>query len=406
MSYPTFTTVNYYAGSRLNRVSWLRSSSDFLNRAVVSPHARFVLLDNGNPVIHSTDAKVLRLALFSWADVSAAVLRGAAAFGGSRVFGADAYALEHGNGVEKYWQRATEGIASPEANIVFLGIDEAQPRGVGNAAEPDGVPVFAAAIEGTFRDEVLAGPYQVLDMRTVVITGSLDAGDAALVSQARALLDWHARYVYCPSCGSRQYPVWGGHKRACGGSLTALAKDAPFVQRLGAKPAICPSTKSVQNYGYPRSDPVVIVGILSRDNERLLLSRQKAWPPGLYSCVAGFVEQGESLEEAVRREAYEEAGVDVQTVAYHSSQPWPFPANLIIGAYGIATSSDTRLDLDRELEDAFFATRDEVLALVARNKDNSPTRNGNRVYIPGPSAIAHVLMAGWASGAATVPGKL
>lgn len=117
---------------------------------------------------------------------------------------------------------------------------------------------------------------------------------------------------------------------------------------------------------YPRTDPTVIMAIISPDGEGILLGRQKKWPPGFYSCLAGFLEPGESLEEAVRREIHEESGVRVGKVVYHSSQPWPFPANLMMGAIGqaIEGKDSIRLDLDNELEDARFFSRQEVLTAI------------------------------------------
>jgi NAD+ diphosphatase len=197
------------------------------------------------------------------------------------------------------------------------------------------------------------------------------------------------------------------------------------------------------------------MAVVSPDGEKILLGRQKKWPPGFYSCLAGFLEPGESLEEAVRREIHEESGVGVGKVTYHSSQPWPFPANLMMGAIGhaIEGQDSIRLDLDNELEDARFFTRQEVLAAVeasagwtltkkdiarmdedksnvssttqegrGRNWDQkdsgsvanvtersspspSPSRRRRRAgfKIPGHTAIAHVLISSWARGEAQVP---
>jgi NAD+ diphosphatase len=194
------------------------------------------------------------------------------------------------------------------------------------------------------------------------------------------------------------------------------------------------------------------MAVVSPDGESILLGRQKKWPRGFYSCLAGFLEPGESLEEAVRREILEESGIKVGRVTYHSSQPWPFPANLMMGAIGqaIEGKDKIRLDLDNELEDARFFTRQEVLTVLestsanwhikkedlskidenvaaaekeqqekrGRNWDQkdsgsvanvterapsaspSPSRRARRgaFKIPGPTAIAHVLISSWARG--------
>jgi NAD+ diphosphatase len=214
------------------------------------------------------------------------------------------------------------------------------------------------------------------------------------------------------------------------------------------------------------------MAIVSPDGERILLGRQKKWPKGFYSCLAGFLEPGESLEEAVRREIHEESGVGVGKVTYHSSQPWPFPANLMMGAIGqaIEGKDSIRLDLDNELEDARFFSRQEVLAAIdasanwvvtkedlakidenvaaqqkkdeeegkakargradgydekdtgsvanvtnrsERSSSPSPSRRRRRggFKIPGQTAIAHVLISAWARGEAhftpdTLRGKM
>ncbi|WFD00965.1 NAD(+) diphosphatase [Malassezia yamatoensis] len=417
--YPTFETVNFYAGGQLNRASWLRESSAYLNQALMRPDARILPLSNGNPLIRREDSSH-RIAWFPWKEVADAVMQTVHRFSPSAttVFGPTTYMLEKKPDMEdKYWARSTQGILAPFLSLAFLGIlEEANTlpetidfKDTGGKAMvvPKGAPCFALSL--SYRPSDLPAteklpceklledltspdsPYQTLDMRTVILSGAMDREDAAVLANARTLLDWNDRYKFCAGCGSLEYSVWGGHKRGCASVLAKITKDQqPLVKALysGAEvEQLCDSVTSVQNYSYPRSDPVIIVGILSADCEHILLGRQKTWPKGFYSCIAGFVEAGESLEEAVRREALEETGVRIGQVAYHSSQPWPFPANLIFGAFGIAdtTRSEIRLDLDVELEDAFFAPRADVLAAVEaaeqrnqKTKNESPTRNGHR----------------------------
>lgn len=391
---------NYFAGGALNRAAWLRASSATLNRALASAHARFVLLDRGNPVMHGGE-RGARVALFLWADVADAVWAGVRAAGGRGVFGAEAYGLrKRADAPEKMWRRATDGLVA-DIGLVFLGISEGAEPAI-DATAPAGRAVFALELAtphaARMRERILSGPYEAPELRAAMVAGTLSEADAPLVAHARALLDWHARHVYCPACAARQYAVWGGHKRACGSTLAALGEGvARFV---AAPPHLCASSTSVQNYVYPRTDPVVIVAVVAGDGEHVLLTRQRGWPAGLYSCIAGFVEQGESLEEAVAREAYEEAGVDVRRVAYHSSQPWPFPSSLMLGAYAVVEDTAVRLDLDGELEDAFFARR----ADVQRALGGGEVRRGDtRVVLPGRFAIAHALLAGWAHRTVQVP---
>ena len=160
----------------------------------------------------------------------------------------------------------------------------------------------------------------------------LPPDEANLVAHARALVLWHASQVFCGVCGSSARPEAAGNSRIC-------------------------MNNDCRREIFPRVDPAIIV--LVSDGDRCLLGRQVGWPEGRYSSVAGFVEPGESLEDAVRREVYEETNIRVSTVSYHSSQPWPFPSSLMLGFMAEATSSDIILN-DGELEDAQWFTRKEL----------------------------------------------
>jgi NAD+ diphosphatase len=160
----------------------------------------------------------------------------------------------------------------------------------------------------------------------------LPADEANLVAHARALVLWHASQVFCGVCGSSARPGAAGNSRIC-------------------------MNDDCRREIFPRVDPAIIV--LVSDDDRCLLGRQTSWPEGRYSTIAGFVEPGESLEDSVRREVYEETNIRVSTVSYHSSQPWPFPSSLMLGFTAEATSSDIILN-DGELEDAQWFTRKEL----------------------------------------------
>ena len=189
---------------------------------------------------------------------------------------------------------------------------------------------------------------------------------AAIYAQARSMLDWNARNPFCAGCGRPTLSVNAGGKRACPpkdlaqlqgtvGSTTA-AKPMQSAERPP-----CATRGRVSNLSFPRTDPTVIMAVISTDGDRLLLGRQKRWPPYWYSTLAGFCEPAESLEEAVRREVWEEAGVKLSRVVIHSSQPWPYPANLMIGAIGQAVpGSEIDLGNDPELEDARWWTFEDV----------------------------------------------
>lgn len=204
-----------------------------------------------------------------------------------------------------------------EHEIVFLGIFREH-------------PTFAVALDAETVPFSELGEFQQLRYLGTV----LPADEANLVAHARALLLWHESQVYCPRCGSEARPDAGGNVRVC-------VNDVCGRQI------------------FPRVDPAIIV--LVEHGDRCLLGRQASWPEGRYSTIAGFVEPGESLEDAVRREVYEETNILVGKVDYHSSQPWPFPSSLMLGFVAEATSTNIELN-DGELEDARWFTRDQLLS--------------------------------------------
>ncbi len=190
----------------------------------------------------------------------------------------------------------------------------------------------------------------------------LPGHETGILAQARAQLDWHARHGFCSVCGHRTEPGRGGHVRKCG---------------------------QCNSEHFPRTDPVVIM--VTHDGDRCVLgqSRGRLSRSGMYSALAGFVDQGESIEEAVRREVKEEAGIEVGEVSYHSSQPWPFPSSLMIGCHARALTTEINRD-EEEMTDVRWFTREEVLsALHEENPD---------LKVPGPVAIAHHIIKAWAEG--------
>jgi len=173
---------------------------------------------------------------------------------------------------------------------------------------------------------------QFRDLRS--LAGELPRDEAGLLAYARAMILWRERHRFCGRCGAPTVAAQAGHVLKCSDDVCG-------------------------NQQFPRIDPAVIV--LITDGERALLGRQAEWPAGRYSTIAGFVEPGESLEDAVVREVMEETGVVVDTVDYHSSQPWPFPSSLMLGFTAHATTTDIHLH-DAELEDARWLDRDQIAA--------------------------------------------
>jgi NAD+ diphosphatase len=204
-------------------------------------------------------------------------------------------------------------------------------------------------------------PLEFADLRRV---GPLVGNrDGSLMAYARGILYWHSRHGFCGVCGAATRPEEAGHVRRC----TNPACNAQH---------------------FPRTDPAVIM--LVHDEDRCLLGRQKIWPKGMHSTLAGFVEPGESLEDAVAREVFEEAGVRITDVTYHSSQPWPFPASLMLGFHARAVTTDIHIDPD-EIESANWFSRDFL-------KQN--IRGGKDFFVPPGIAVARRLIDDWLTGAA------
>jgi NAD+ diphosphatase len=209
-----------------------------------------------------------------------------------------------------------ELIEAPES-LVFLGADDS---GVYFAIDlPSQELAEDFSDRGFFRDLKSVGAL-------------LGRREGNLLAYARAMVHWHRRHRFCGDCGSPTMSADGGHMR------------------------VCTNSECAQQH-FPRTDPAIIVLVSS--GERCLLARQAAWPKGMYSTIAGFVEPGETLENTVVREVWEETGIEVGEVHYHSSQPWPFPASVMLGFTARAATEDIRLE-DNELEDAQWFSRDQM----------------------------------------------
>ncbi|KQQ23474.1 NADH pyrophosphatase [Methylobacterium sp. Leaf123] len=234
----------------------------------------------------------------------------------------------------------------------------------------EGRPVFAGAVPGEAALLFPAPGYRALDLRALAAEGAVVREEQGLIATAKSVLAWHARHRFCANCGSPTTIAASGFRRECG---------------------------SCGLHHFPRTDPVAIM--LVRRGESCLLGRSRHFKPGMYSCLAGFIEPGETVEDAVRRETREETGIAVGAVAYHASQPWPFPASLMIGCVAEGLSEAIRTDPD-ELDDARWLTRAEVAQMIAGTHPEGLT-------VPPPTAIAHLLMRDWVDGvigAAPAPG--
>lgn len=227
---------------------------------------------------------------------------------------------------------------------------------------------------------------------------------AAIYAEARQLLDWNARNPFCAQCGQPTMSVNGGFKRACPSTDLAKKAAAP-LSTTSATPVDtnerppCATRTGVSNVSFPRTDPTVIMAVVNHKGDKILLGRQRRWPPYWYSTLAGFAEPAESIEEAVRREVYEEAGIFVGRVVIHSTQPWPYPANLMIGAVGQAVPEGETIDLgnDPELDDAkwfdFAEVRDALRVGTSGLGDPAgPEYKEGGLRLPPSTAIANQLI--------------
>jgi NAD+ diphosphatase len=206
--------------------------------------------------------------------------------------------------------------------------------------------------------EALPEGIKAIDYRSVTTQGLLDPEASGALAQGGALLAWHATHRFCGRCGQETVIRAGGYKR------------------------VCDSCKAEH---FPRTDPVAIMLAVTRTH--CLMGRSPHFPPGMYSCLAGFIEPGETIEDAVRRETFEEAGIRLGRVAYHASQPWPFPYSLMIGCFGEALNEEIVAD-KTELEDVRWFSRAEVAEIIAG-------RSPEGIKVPPRAAIANLLIRAW-----------
>jgi NAD+ diphosphatase len=232
------------------------------------------------------------------------------------------------------------------SEIVFLGLSRS-------------APLFAVALEPQAAETLKRrDEFVVVDLRSIAVRGLVEADHLPPLAEGKALLNWHARHRFCSTCGAATEVVEGGWRRDC------------------------PSCRAQH---FPRTDPVVIM--LAVEGERCVLGRSHRFQPGMWSCLAGFVEPGEAVEDAVRRETREEAGIICGRVRYFASQPWPFPTSLMIGCHAEALSRDIVIDR-AELDDARWFEREEVATMLLRCHPDGLTT-------PPTMAIAYHIIRAW-----------
>jgi NAD+ diphosphatase len=268
---------------------------------------------------------------------------------GAYVIGGDLIVLKKASPLnDPLFTLAEAAAIGPATETVFLG----QLNGAGRFGF--GIPQTAAEALKT------RGDLLVTDLRSIAVHGLIDPDHLPPIAEAKAVLHWHIRHRFCPNCGAPTLAVDGGWRRDCANCKTQH---------------------------FPRTDPVVIRLTIDGARERCLLGRSPRFAPTLWSCLAGFVEPGESIEDAVHRETREETGIACGRVTYFASQPWPFPTTMMIGCHAEATSFDIVVDR-AELEDARWFSKDEVVAMLLR-------KHPQELTTPPPVAIAHHIIRAW-----------
>jgi len=236
-------------------------------------------------------------------------------------------------------------VAGSDQRVLFMGLWKQ-------------TAVFAVDLEGSAdpAEGPLSGLGQFEDLRAIALR--LPLTDAGILATAKQVFEWRRRHGFCPNCGQPTLAVEGGWKRVC---------DACKTEH------------------FPRTDPVVIM--LPTFGDKCLLGRQRVWPKGMYSALAGFLEPGESIEEACAREVMEEAGLTATHVSYHSTQPWPYPSSLMIGLFAEVSDDKATAD-DTELEEVRWFTRPQIQAMLRGELSDARA--------PGMMAIAAQLIRAWA----------
>ncbi len=298
------------------------------------------------PRLGYTDSRIARAAeLRPDATAIAALSQNPGA--GAYVIGGDWIVMKKGSPLhEPLFTMAEARALSGPTETIFLGLLDGAPR-FGHGIAPQTAEAFKS------HDSL-----HVTDLRSIAVQGLVAPEHLPPIAEAKAVLHWHARHRFCPNCGNATRLVQGGWKRDC------------------------PQCKAEH---FPRTDPVVIM--LASDHERCLLGRSPRFVPTMWSCLAGFIEPGESIEDAVHRETREEAGITCGRVRYFASQPWPFPASLMIGCHAEALTHEIVVDRE-ELEDARWFSKGEVEAMLMRKHPEGLTT-------PPPVAIAHHIIRAW-----------
>lgn len=269
--------------------------------------------------------------------------------------GVHAYAFAGGRMVLKHDRQVLDPLFAP---YELKALDPDPDNAVLLGYKPNGEPRIAIPVR--INPDELPDLYKAANARGIYRESILEGEMLGEAAQGFSLIHWNLTHQFCGKCGSRTEARAGGYKRVC---------------------------TSCENMLFPRTDPVVIMLVIDEENDRCLLGRNNQFPEGMYSCLAGFVEPGETIENAVRRETQEESGIELGQVRIYASQPWPVPHSLMIGCFAQAQSLDITFDTN-ELADCRWFDRAETEAMLKRTM-------GEPGSAPPKGAIAHRLMRDW-----------
>lgn len=344
----------YFGTNSINRHSFLRADPIFIANSITSPHSKYIFFKNLEPIV----------------DVNA-----------NKLFTLDYETIGSENRdliddwIKSNSEKSSNLINSPI--IHFLGLNQ-QNFSPFKYNQYTGTPFYA--IDITHHDSFNTKIFKTDNIKPLetreLVNKHLDYYEANVFAQAKMYLEWISSTRYCKGCGSKTIPVNAGSELKCTSSedLNCPVKTAP-----------------VSNASFPRLDPVLISCVLNPSKDKVLLTRMSKFPKGMYTHIAGFIEPGETIENAVKREVWEESGLKVSQVQIVQSQPWPYPVNIMIGCVAIIDDVNLNLEHDMELEDALWLDIKKVREIVYEGKEDEDLtlfKEGCKYGIPNDKTLA------------------
>lgn len=356
----------YFSDGNIDRLAFLRMQSKLMDKASTHPNAKYLTFSELN-ALRSNDG---HFSYSSYNDLSELI---------GRPFAQDEKTMIQNFDPKEH-----------HPTLVFLGLDleGIAGRDAVQLGAYSGVPYFALDVSAAHYDAFKAKQAQLSKKHVPTrVDLGLARNESAILSHARSLLDWHARNRFCGVCGGRTASTHAGAKIVCPPADAGVPRKRTCSTRIG-----------LHNQAFPRTDPTVIIAPISSDARRVLLGRGKRWPENYFSCLSGFVEPGESLEVATRREAFEETGVRIDRVQLHSSQPWPYPSTLLIGAMGQCLPGGEDITYpETELEEAKWfelAEIEHALDHGANPMWEPPIKGYSGPRVPPSQLMAHQVLRG------------